>query len=401
MSVLYDIAIQFYYLSIKLAAIFGNKKAIDWINGRKIEQITPFESKLPVIWMHCSSLGEFEQGKPLLTYLFEHYKDQYFILLSFYSPSGFNKQKQCKFADLVIYLPLDTQKKAIDFIYKYKPSLSIFVKYDFWYHFFRQINAHHIPLILISSHFRPDQLFFSNKISFFKRLLNNVTYFFVQDKDSKELLNTIGISNNVLVVGDTRLDAVISTSQEKFDDKIITEFLENQQCVIFGSIWEEDLVVITDWILKCKQKIILAPHDISFSKKLSEVFEDSSQYSNFQAHRNILIIDNIGMLSKLYRYAKFAYIGGGFGKGIHNTLEPLAYKLPIIFGKKYSKFPEAIEQIKLETSFSINDAVEFSTIADRLLATSPNHDMQSRIENYLRTNKGATQKIILILEKYL
>src|ERR1700761_7645046 len=355
---LYNLGVRFYFFSILVASIF-NKKAKAWINGRKNISYEHFEQSA---WFHFASLGEVEQGLPVLM-AFRSKNPGQKIVVTFFSPSGYEIRKNTPYADAVYYLPLDTPNNARQFIAALNPSIAVFTKYEYWYHFFNELHNNHIPLYIISGIFRPDQVFFKWYGGLHRKMLGFVTRFFVQDEDSKLLLQKLNI-DNVSVSGDTRFDRVWANAQQPKSFPLIETFKNGQKVFIAGSTWPEDEVLIAqlvddhpDW------KFIFAPHEIGEEKinKLLDVLPDSAtRYSQLTINHSpqTLIIDNIGMLSSLYQYGDMAYIGGGFGAGIHNTLEAAAFGLPVIFGPNYEKFKEAKDLIALQAGFSISNENE-------------------------------------------
>ncbi len=352
---LYNIFIHFYYFFIWIASFF-NDKAKKWINGRKSLFNTLVDEAISgkYIWFHCSSLGEFEQGRPVIEMIKKKNK-AYKILITFFSPSGYEIRKNYEFADLVTYLPLDTPKMTRRFIELVNPQMVFFVKYDFWYNIIKCLKEKNIKVFLISGLFNKDQLFFKKYAGWYRNILRFFDHLFVQDETSKKLLQTIGI-NNVTVAGDNRFDRAYEIPDKAARIPLIEKFSEGKHIVIGGSTWEKDEKLLVKYINEFKNekvKYIIAPHEISQShiKSILETLEpDAVKYSEAD-HENIknkkvLVIDNIGMLSALYRYASIAYIGGGFGKSIHNIMEPATFGLPVLFGPNHHKFREANDLIE-------------------------------------------------------
>jgi 3-deoxy-D-manno-octulosonic-acid transferase len=402
---LYNIGIKLYYFAIWLASFF-NAKANLWVKGRKQQNLGHFNGS---IWFHFASLGEFEQGRPILEAMRERHPDKKTVV-TFFSPSGYEIRKNTPLADAVYYLPLDTPKNALHFIDSIKPDVAIFTKYEYWYHYFNELNRQDIPLYIISGIFRPGQVFFKWYGGLHRKILNFVTYFFLQDQQSKQLLNNIGLTN-VTISGDTRFDRVWANVQQPRPVLLVNEFKNGQKIFIAGSTWPEDEKLLAtlpalhpDW------RFIFAPHEISEEKinKLMELLPKGSaiKYSEiqnskedlFKTHNSplkTLIIDNIGMLSSLYAYGDIAYIGGGFGVGIHNTLEAAAFGLPVIFGPNYLKFNEARELIALKAGFSIGNETQLKGITDTLITDEAFYNATSKkISNYVREHTGATQIIM-------
>lgn len=400
---MYDFGIWLYYFGIWIASFF-NKKAKLWIGGREniffnlAAQITDNQS---IIWFHCASLGEFEQGRPLIEKIKKSFPDHK-ILLTFFSPSGYEIRKNYELADYIFYLPLDTKGNAKDFLEIVQPKMAIFVKYEFWFNYLQQLNQRKIPTYLISSIFRKDQIFFKPYGAFFKKMLFFFDHIFVQNENSKKLL----LENNIThfsVAGDTRVDRVLAIQKNKNSYEKINAFKGTSEIVIGGSTWPPDEDILIEWIHAQKDfrwKFIIAPHDISenhlaeIEKKLkvnSLRFSKANSINSTAA--KVMIIDNIGILSSLYQYGKIAMIGGGFGNGIHNTLEPIAFGLPVIFGKKFNKFEEAIKLVETGGGFSISNYDEFKNVMENLEKESFYNNASTNAKNYILENQGATTKI--------
>jgi len=398
MLLVYNIALQLYFCAV-YAASFFNPKARLWIAGRKD---TKYIDTKQSIWFHFASLGEFEQGRPVLEYYRRKYPDQK-IVITFFSPSGYEIRKNTPLADAVYYLPLDTAANARHFIDTIQPTLAIFTKYEYWYHFFNELNKRQIQLYIVSGIFRPGQIFFRWYGGLHRKMLSFVTCFFVQDEQSVQLLQNIGI-NNAIVSGDTRFDRVWENAQNPKSLPIISEFKNGHKTFIAGSTWPDDEKLIatlvndyTDW------KFIIAPHEITEEKikKLTEILPQGSyiKHSQLTTHNSQLthqtiIIDNVGMLSSLYQYGNIAYIGGGFGAGIHNTLEAAAFGLPVIFGPNYTKFKEAKDLVDQQTGFSISNEAELKSTVAYLAEDEERYNaISKKIKQYVQEHTGATQTI--------
>ena len=403
---LYRIVTGFYYAGILLASIF-NKKAKLWIIGRKnlftdlvvkIKNHNPAQKKY---WFHCASLGEFEQGRPLIEAI--KIKDSSaFIILSFFSPSGYELQKNYKGADLVTYLPADTASNAKKFIEILKPDVVFFIKYEFWYFFLREAHERKIELYLISAYFRKKQLFFSHLGVLHRKMLTFYSCIFVQDQISEALLKTIGIEK-VLVSGDTRYDRVLDIKAQKKKLPEIDNFKNGFKLLVCGSSWPADEIIISKlWKNHLKNKgwkLIIAPHEISQDKinKLQSSFEKTSPtllYSNISEQSvrkfDVLIIDNIGMLSSIYSYANVAYIGGGFGRGIHNILEAAVFDIPVFFGPNHHKFIEADALKNIGQAFDIKSADELSEKIEKLNFEKIKEDSNT----YFQQQRAVCKKIL-------
>ncbi|MCR8559156.1 3-deoxy-D-manno-octulosonic acid transferase [Mucilaginibacter sp. BJC16-A38] len=397
MLLLYNTGVQLYFVAIYIASFF-NKKAKLWVNGRKEQAFIRFSG---CIWFHFASLGEFEQGRPVLEGIRELYPDEK-IVITFFSPSGYEVRKNTPLADAVYYLPLDTAANARYFIDFFQPKMAVFTKYEYWYHFFNETNNRNIPLYVISGIFRPNQVFFKWYGGLHRKMLGFVRRFFVQDEGSLELLHQIGVTN-VTVSGDTRFDRVWVNSLQPKAIAGIAEFKNDQKIFIAGSTWPADEQLIATLTTQYPGwKFIIAPHEISeekIAKLISILPSDTtlrySQISNLTPDISYLIIDNVGMLSSLYQYADIAYIGGGFGAGIHNTLEAGAFGLPVIFGPEYSKFKEAKDLIALQAGFSVADEAALKTITGKLINDHVFYNKASlAVTTYVKEHTGATAAII-------
>ena len=377
-----------------------------FVYGRKTVFNTLKETIRPddkTIWFHCASLGEYEQGVPIMEKIKELFPN-YKIIVTFFSPSGFEVKKNSTLANTIIYLPIDTISNAKIFIELAHPSLAIFIKYEFWPNYLFQLKEKNIPTLLVSGLFRKDQLFFKPYGGFMRKVLNSFDHFFVQDETSKVLLNNINIKETT-VSGDTRFDRVSNQLLQDNNIAFISEFKQNNLCIVCGSTWPKDEAVLIDYINKAPDdvKFIIAPHEINASKiesfrkniqKQSSLFSKNEE-TNISDYK-VLIIDTVGLLTKIYSYADIAYIGGGMGDtGLHNILEPATFGVPIVIGNHFVKFPEAKELKELKGLFSISNATECSKILEKLVT-----DKNARIESgkiakkFIENNKGATDTIM-------
>ena len=393
MRFLYNFSIYLYIISIRIASLF-NAKAKIWLNGRKniFENLKhSVKNENNIVWFHCASLGEFEQGKPII----EHYKNKYpshKILLTFFSPSGFQVKKQYEKVHWVFYLPADTARNAKRFIEIVRPLKVVFIKYEFWFNYMNELKRRAIPFYSAASIFRKEQPFFVYTNSWFAKQLKNVTHFFVQDSHSKELLSSIEI-NNVTISGDTRFDCVKSNAQNTKPLPLIETFSKNKPTIICGSTWPRDEVILTNYIRKNPQyNYIIAPHEMNninrLKKETNALLFSAANQQNI-CDTNVLIIDSIGLLSSIYRYGKMAYIGGGFGIGIHNVLEAITFNIPVIFGPNYKRFNEAKELIKLGTARSISNYEELKSSIEFFCDFKP-----AQIKNYIDKKIGASKCIV-------
>nr|WP_276901642.1 glycosyltransferase N-terminal domain-containing protein [Pedobacter kyonggii] len=406
MLLLYIIGIRLYTLLIRMFSLF-NPKAKLFINGRKntytqiAQKINPDEKH---IWFHFASLGEFEQGRPVLEKIQTFYPAKK-IVVTFFSPSGYEIRKNYALAE-VFYLPIDTAGNAKRFIDMINPEMAIFTKYEFWHFYFNELKDREIPLYVISGIFRESQAFFKWYGGFYRNILKSVTYFFVQNEESKNLLKSIGL-NNVTINGDTRFDRVYENAQSPKQLSLIESFIGNSPTLVCGSTWPEDEKILSALPEKYPNwKFIIAPHEIheshieSIEKQFSvgsvrfSIFSSSNQTPN--AEHQTLIVDNIGMLSSLYQYGNVAYIGGGFGAGIHNTLEAAAFGLPVILGPKYDKFQEARDLIAIGAAKSISTVEE---LIGAFEGFAKNEDAAAQAKRYVADKKGATDQIISMITK--
>lgn len=408
MKFLYQLFILLYPLAAKLIAPF-NSKARLWVLGRKhvfneLRKVF-LNEKRPVIWIHCSSLGEFEQGLPVAEQLKNNYPS-HFLLITFFSPSGYSVQKNNPIANYVAYLPMDSKNNAANFLQIVQPKLAIFIKYEFWHYYLQALHTKKIPAILISAIFRKDQVFFNSFGEFYRKILANFNYFFVQDETSKLLLENIGFSKNVAVTGDTRFDRVIEIANQFKSNNIIEKFCADDPIIIAGSTWSEDDKALHHFAIANKHiKFIIAPHDIE-KERLNECLQfypDAVLYSTYQnsiAENNnksyrTLVIDNMGMLSTLYKYATVAFIGGGFTEeGVHNTLEAAVYGVPVVFGPVYDKYLEAINLIEIGGAFTAFDLIELEAIfIDLLTDQQKRKNAGAAALQFVQNQSGSTNKI--------
>jgi len=409
MSHLYNISIYLYSFVIQVASFF-NSKARLWIDGRKdifkrikeaLEDEPSGEARM-IAWFHCASLGEFEQGRPVI----EEFRSRfpaYKIFLTFFSPSGFEVRKNYKDADYIFYLPADTRLNAERFISIVNPRMVFFIKYEYWYNYLRCLHNKEIPFYIISAIFRPGQHFFKWYGSWFRDQIKQVTCFFLQDNESAKLLLKIGI-NRFSVTGDTRFDRVYAIARQFHSYPLIEEFCRDSQVILAGSSWAEDEEILFPMMNKSGSSLrfIIAPHE-THSERISSLISRLkipalrySEAGNENIHDfRVLIIDSIGILAHLYQYPFIAYIGGGFGSGIHNILEAAAFGVPVIFGPNYKKFREAKELISLGGAFTISDANQFIQITNRLLTHTEEYSTSSVIcYQYVQEHKGVTEKIL-------
>jgi 3-deoxy-D-manno-octulosonic-acid transferase len=411
MSLIYNIAIALYVTLIRISAFF-NPKARQWVTGRKnifkrIEQALRGNTQ-PIIWLHCASLGEFEQGRPVIEALKEQQPETK-IFLTFFSPSGFEIRKDYPGADYIFYLPSDMPYNASRFLKLVRPKLVVIVKYEFWFNYLRLLRKRQIPTLIISAIFRPSQHFFRWYGGWFRRNLRGITHFFVQNEQSAQLLRSIKIAQ-VTISGDTRFDRVATIAQHCKPFPLIEQFRGDHQLFLAGSTWPVDEELIKALYLSGQSfKYIIAPHEVyeEHILNIEKLFEGAVlRYSKATSENilkaDVLIIDSIGILSNLYQYAYIAYIGGAFGKGLHNILEAATFGKPVIFGPNYKRFKEAVDLIEREGVFSIKNAEELIDISKQL-STHETVYMQASAQcsHYVTAMRGATDLILLEIKKQL
>ena len=377
---LYTLVIFIYELGIRLASLW-NPKAKAFINGRKAS----FNNlQKGTIWMHCASLGEFEQGRPLLEYI-KNKKPEQQVLVTFYSPSGYEHAQTKGIADIVRYLPLDYPLRMKKWVTALQPQCLLLVKGELWPNLLKATKRENVPVHIISGRFSAKQ----KRLKFMKHLLQNITHFWVQDEVSARHLKSLGI-NQSTVVGDSRFDNVYSIAQNKIEIPLIQAFKGKKKLLVMGSTWPTDITLLEK---NPSYKIVIAPHDLKYVRALQKQFKwllyTQANESNL-VHAQNLIIDNIGLLKNIYRYADVVYIGGAFDNGLHNILEAAVYGCPIIFGPKYQKFPEAKELIKLNGAISVSNNKEFAEAVHTFLNNSP----KTAISNYCQEKTGASRKML-------
>lgn len=408
MRLVYDLGILLYGAILRVIAPFHGK-AKRWVDGRK-NLLRHIEQTIEVgqqhIWFHFASLGEFEQGRAVMEQIRVKYPVEK-IVVTFFSPSGYEIRKNSPLADYVFYLPEDTARNARRFIQLFNPKFVVFTKYEYWYHYFNELHKLNIRLLMISAIFREDQLFFKSYGGFYKNILRKVSFFFTQNMDSVHMLKWIGITNAGLA-GDTRFDRVIELAKQKRSFAMLDAFVSHQKVLVAGSTWPADEEKLATWAAQHPDwKLVLAPHEIheEHMQRIQRLFPDALRYSlrDHYSETEIsttqtLVIDNIGMLSSLYNYADITYIGGGFGAGIHNTLEAATYGKPIIFGPRYEKFQEAIDLLTLGAAFAIANTTELEQVFGYLSAESNRKTAGDSAANYVQQRAGATQIIMKYIE---
>ncbi|MGI4737826.1 MAG: 3-deoxy-D-manno-octulosonic acid transferase [Janthinobacterium lividum] len=407
MRFLYSLGLSIYALLLRLVAPF-NPKAAAWVAGRagllpRIEQTLAADAA-PRLWVHCASLGEFEQGRPLIEGLRRQYPG-YRIVLTFFSPSGYEVRKNWPGADYVFYLPLDTAANARDFVRLVQPRLAVFVKYEFWYYYLRELRTQGVPAVVVAAIFRPSQIFFRPWGGFFREILSQLSHIFTQNEASAELLRGLGLAR-VSVAGDTRFDTVAATALAPARPLPLAEAFgaDGAPLLVAGSVWPEDLPALAPLLRKHARamRFIVAPHEVSeahlqaVEAALPGLTVRYSQATPLAvAEARLLLIDNVGLLSQLYRFGRFAYIGGAFGAGLHNTLEAAAFGLPVFFGPRYERFQEAVELVELGCAFSVASARQLEAAFDRLYY---NEEARLKVQDmsleYVHTHAGATGRIL-------
>ncbi len=427
----YNLFLKLYSIAFRIAALFNNKARLG-LSGRKktFAGISSLAGKgnRQLVWMHCASLGEFEQGRPVL----ESLKKQYpgiAIVITFFSASGYEAMKKYEGADQVLYLPMDNASNAKQLVNALNPSLVLWVKYEFWYYYLQELKSRNIPILLISGIFRISQPFFKWYGGIWRSMLECFTHFFIQNEKSGQMLRTIGFHKNTSITGDTRFDRVIEIAEQFETLPLIEKFCGNSHVLVAGSTWEDDEAELIHYVKANPQiKFIIAPHEttaenlkdvkkefvnsIFYSDLLNgEVALDQQTVTNNQttiydepSSPNVLIIDNVGMLSRLYNYADITYVGGGFGAdGVHNVLEAAVYGKPVIYGPEFEKYAEAIDLTNCGGGITIQNALELESVLNELwedenLLTAKGE----AAKNYVYANKGASRKIIdFIYEKRL
>ena len=405
---------------MRLAAHF-HPKAQQWVNGRKNllpqlrSDLPPLTQGRPVVWFHAASLGEFEQGRPVMESFRTHYPD-YFIFLTFFSPSGYEVRKNYAGADFVTYLPIDTPINARQLVGLLQPRVAFFIKYEFWYNYLRELRRNDAVILSFSAIFRPNQAFFKPYGKFYTRLLRHFDHILVQNEESARLLSSVGIKA-VTVAGDTRFDRVRQIAEAARDLPEIADFVRNQPCLVVGSAWEADRAVIVPALNASilPLKAIIAPHEIQEAELVrweQTLTGPTLRYSAYQAsgfdldtikNGQYLLIDNVGMLSSLYRYGQVAYIGGAFGAGLHNILEAATFGLPIFFGNKnYEKFQEAIDLTRQQGAWAIGDTAGFLKKLEEILINPAIRKKSGAINRtYVQTRTGATDAVMNCLARLL
>ena len=407
---MYNFAIKLYKLGANIASLF-NKKVKTMLKGQQVcfdvlrTKIDPDRS---YVWFHAASLGEFEQGRPLMERIRREYPS-YGILLTFFSPSGYEVRKNYEGADVICYLPFDTSKNVCRLLDLLHPCMAFFIKYEFWKNYLDELHSRNIPVYSVSSIFRADQVFFKPYGKGYAKVLRNFNHLFVQNDVSKDLLNGLGILN-VTVAGDTRFDRVLQIREQAKELPLVEAFKQNKLTFVAGSSWQPDEELFIDYFNRHPEvKLIIAPHVIGedhlqhiIGKVKGKVVRYTQATVENVAEARCLIIDCFGLLSSIYKYGEIAYIGGGFGSGIHNTVEAAVYGVPVIFGPNYQRFMEAKDLIACGGGFSINDVNDLAALLDKLLSDKTFlQESGNNAGTYVHSRAGATDIILKNLKGLL
>ncbi|MFB9078827.1 3-deoxy-D-manno-octulosonic acid transferase [Flavobacterium procerum] len=405
MLFLYNITIYIAGFFLKIIALFSPKIKL-FVEGRK-NVFSILEEKIKTddktIWFHAASLGEYEQGLPVIEKVKQKFP-LHKIIVTFFSPSGYEVRKNNTIADITVYLPLDTKSNAKKFLKIVHPEFAFFIKYEFWLNYLKELENYKTPTYLISGIFRDNQMFFKWYGGFYRNALKAFTYFFVQNESSKAKIEGIGFKN-AIASGDTRFDRVATILERDNSLHFIETFKNNQPVIVIGSSWPKDEVLLAEYINQASEniKFIIAPHNIKkeqIENLKSQITKSTVLFSEKEAsdlsQYQVLIVDTVGILTKIYSYGTIAYVGGGFGNpGIHNILEPAVFGMPIVIGPNYSNFAEAVALVNLEGCSVISNSGELKTIFDQLLANQEFYRKKSQIcSTFIQSNKGATETIV-------
>ena len=407
MRLLYDIGVRGYQLLIRLASL-RSEKARKWLRGRRnifSRLRKELSTDQPIYWFHVASLGEFEQGRPVIEAIRKK-APEVKILLTFFSPSGYEVRKNYEFADYVYYLPLDTPFNVKRFLDVVKPAKAFFVKYEFWYHYLTGLKKRGIPTYIFSAIFRPSQIFFKPWGRWYRQALSAYTHIFVQNQESLNLLNRFGFTN-VSLSGDTRFDRVGQIADAAPRISVLDEFADDKKLVVAGSTWKADETLLLDYINSSKHEVkyVIAPHEVS-DKSIQRITEAlTKKYVRFSQvgegdlqQADVLIVDGYGYLTSVYRYGNLAYIGGGFGSGIHNILEAATFGMPVIFGPNHEKFQEALDLLQKKAAFCIHDYDELKLVMDEFLGNEEKLEFTSNLaSDYVSQSRGASDVIVRYL----
>lgn len=417
MKAIYNIGVRSYSLGVKLAGVFGNSKAKNWTAGRKDWRKnikTDLGSTEKNIWIHATSLGEFEQVKPLIEKIkADNAFSEYKVVVTFFSPSGYEYSKNYELADFKFYLPIDTKINAVDFIELINPSVAIFVKYDFWFNYLELLQKKQIPHLFFGCNFRENQIYFKSVNKWQVQILQKINRLFTLNKQSFDVLKNNNFSN-MEICGDTRFDKVIQNANRCQPILLIEQFKQNKKLLILGSSWEKEEDILADYLSSNKYwnqhlKIIIAPHNI-YGNHVSEIIGKlpvkSLKFSEANENNiedfDMLIIDNIGMLSNLYQYGNISFIGGGFTNRLHNILEAATFSNALIYGNNHAKFPEGKQLTAANGAFAINDANGFAKHLNRFIENNGLLEAtQCKAKAFIENNKGATDIVFKGVEDLL
>ena len=391
-----------YHLGIAAAARLGNAQATKWIAGRQRDvgdRIEALHSAgRPILWLHAASLGEFEQGRPVLEEL-RRARPDWAVVLTFFSPSGYERCHATELAEVVTYLPADTPGNAHEWISHLRPRLAVFVKYEFWYYHLRSLKQARVPTFLIAGSFRPGQLFFRSYSGFYRRMLHAFHHLLVQTEEDRQLLASIDV-DRVTVTGDPRIDRTRALAEQPFVNQRLADFTDGHPTLFAGSVWPQDVAIIagawsaqpTDW------RLILAPHQLDEPQLTAWQQQfGAERYTGSTQGKRVLLLDTIGILSRAYRYGTVAFVGGGYGSGLHNTLEPMSYGLPVLFGTRYAKFPEARAAVARGGAFSVASSAELTERLADLRESNTYERAQQAQRDYLNANVGAARRTAELL----
>ncbi|MDP5088970.1 MAG: hypothetical protein NWQ18_01400 [Saprospiraceae bacterium] len=395
--------------------VLFSKKWGAWIDGQKltknsISSIEALRSSSKCVWVHCASLGEYEQVKPILVEIKSRFPE-YLIILTFFSPSGFNRPSTFFQADAVFPLPLDGQKVAKAWVNAFRPSLVLFVKQELWFHYLNELNLQRIPVFLVSGTLSSSLLKMPVYSSWYVEMFGLFSVLFLQNTKDMEMAKEYNL-HNIVLAGNSRIDSVINNKEVTWENEIIEAFILDSDTIIFGSTWPEDIPFLQYFLSNPAYKnwkIIWAPHEIS-SHQINLVFSSVKDEKNIILFSNaseatgnerILLLDTLGMLKYAYRYAQLAYVGGGFGKGIHNLLEPIVYEMPVIFGPKFKAFPEAHFLVENGGGFSIINVKDWQLVLEKLMDPRYRHKVGMIASSYIVQNMGTVDKILPFISEVL
>jgi len=403
MRLIYNFGIRIFILILKIASL-RNPKAKKWIAGRKglLKRIKKEQDpKEHVVWVHCASLGEFEQGRPLIEEIRRIYPEKK-IVLTFFSPSGYEVRKDYGQVDYIYYLPADTRRNARRFVKYCNPEVAFFIKYEYWFNFLSVLKKKSVPVYFVSSIFRKDQLFYKWYGGWYRKMLKKVTHFFLQNQESADLLHSLNI-DHCSVTGDTRFDRVAHVFENIKPIPAVEKFLGSQRAIIAGSSWKAEEALLMQYNrINPGYKLIIVPHEVTDDtiRRIKDQFSGNaiclSEIASMKGNeKNVLIVDSYGMLTSLYQYGFIAIVGGGFGAGIHNILEAAAFGMPVIIGPNYEKFKEATDMVELHCAFPVANIEDFNTVMNHLLKDPTLVLTISKIaSDYVKANVGATPKIL-------